>query len=67
MAYLEFDRRQGGYRVHDDDGSVEPGVYVSYHQAASRVRALNLTGRPHARPAAAGATPRRRPWLRRAR
>jgi hypothetical protein len=43
MAYVKFHHRDGGYRVHTDDGSVEPGVYVSYHQAASRARALNLT------------------------
>jgi hypothetical protein len=52
MAHLEFSKRDGGYRVHNDDGSLEPGVYVSYHQAASRVRALNLTG-----PAAGDAPP----------
>ena len=45
MAHLEFHQADGGYRVHDDDdGTVEPGVYVSNHQAAARVRALNLTG-----------------------
>ena len=43
MAHLEFHQADGGYRVHDDDGTVEPDVYVSYHQAAARVRALNLT------------------------
>jgi hypothetical protein len=66
MAYLEFSQRDGGYRVHDDDGSVEPGVYVSYHQAASRVRALNLTGPPAPVPAGP-ARPRRRLLLLRAR
>jgi len=66
MAYLEFSQREGGYRVHDDDGSVEPGVYVSYHQAASRVRTLNLTG-PTAQTPAPSARPRRRFLLRRVR
>jgi hypothetical protein len=66
MAYLEFDQREGGYRVHDDDGSVEPGVYVSYHQAASRVRMLNLSGPPAQTPAPATRS-RRRFLLRRVR
>ncbi len=51
MAHLEFHPADGGYRVHDDDGTVEPDVYVSYHQAAARVRALNLTGEYAAAPA----------------
>lgn len=60
MAHLEFHQADGGYRVHDDDGAVEPGVYVSYHQAAARVRTLNLTGPAPATPAA---RPRRRRLL----
>ena len=43
MAHIKFHHRDGGYRVHTDDGSVEPDVYVSYHQAAGRARTLNLT------------------------
>ena len=65
MAHLEFHQADGGYRVQDDDGTVEPGVYVSYHQAASRVRTLNLTGPPAQTPAPAA--PRRRFLLRRVR
>jgi hypothetical protein len=63
MAYVKFHHRDGGYRVHTDDGSTEPGVYVSYHQAASRARTLNLTA-PSAEPPTRPA--RRRRLLRRA-
>jgi hypothetical protein len=61
MAYLEFSRTDGGYRVHRGDGTVEPDLYVSYHCAASRVRWLNLT----AAPASVPAPRRRRSLLRR--
>jgi hypothetical protein len=64
MAHLEYHQADGGYRVHDGDGTVEPGVYVSYHQAAARVRALNLTGPSAAIPA--GRPRRRRLLLRKA-
>ena len=66
MAHLEFHPADGGYRVHEDDGTVEPGVYVSYHQAAARVRALNLTG-PAAGAPRPAARPRRRLLTRKAR
>jgi hypothetical protein len=65
MAHLKFHHRDGGYRVHTDDGTVEPDVYVSYHQAAGRVRTLNLTSST-SEPAATP-TRRRRPLLRRSR
>ena len=62
MAHIRFHERDGGYRVHTDDGTVEPDVYVSYHQAAGRARTLNLTAAPEPAPAR-----RRRPRFRRAR
>ena len=52
MAHIKFHDRDGGYRVHTDDGSVEPDVYVSYHQAAGRARALNLVASSEAEPPA---------------
>ena len=60
MAYLKLHQAEGGYRIHLDDGSVEPDLYVSYHQAASRVRWLNLTVPA---PAAVPAPHRRRSLL----
>jgi hypothetical protein len=64
MAHIKFHHLDGGYRVHTDDGTVEPDVYVSYHQAAGRARALNLVA---STPPAAPAPARKRLLFRRAR
>ena len=64
MAYVKFHQIDGGYRVHTSDGSVEPGVYVSYQAAVCRARDLNVLTAPVAE---AGRPRRRRLRMRRTR